>query len=355
MNRTNTLLAATSALALAAIGTPAFAEGTDAGTAIQNTVTVNYDVGGVAQDPVDSNTDEFLVDRKVNVTVAEVGGAATLVTPGSTQQVVEFQVTNLSNDAVDYELTVAQQAGGAATFGGTDNFDTTNTVIYLDNGDGVFDPNTDTVVTYLDELGADETATVFVVADVPLGQATGDISTVILTANAHAGDTPNALGAELTTSATNDPAAVDTVLADGTGVTDVDYDGAFSASDDYEVSAAAISAVKTSTVISDPVTDVTGGTPKAIPGAVIEYCILVSNASGSADATNVVLSDDVPADVTRDNTFGVVTQDSCTVTSNPGTGSFADPGANGKGRATANLGTLTGGDERAMLFRATID
>lgn len=56
-----------------------------------------------------------------------------------------------------------------------------------------------------------------------------------------------------------------------------------------------ISVTKVSSVISDPV----NGTnyPKAIPGAVVEYCILVSN-TGTSTLTNVVASDNLPSNFT---------------------------------------------------------
>ena len=38
--------------------------------------------------------------------------------------------------------------------------------------------------------------------------------------------------------------------------------------------------------------------PKYIPGAVIEYCIAVTNAAGSASATSVAISDPLPTEVT---------------------------------------------------------
>ncbi|MBX7495783.1 DUF11 domain-containing protein [Qipengyuania sp. 6B39] len=353
MTRTSRLLGAVSTIALVALSAnPALAEGTDAGTAIQNTVSVTFDVGGVTQDPVDSNTDEFLVDRRVNLTVEEVGGAATIVSPGSTQQVTTFTVTNLSNDTVDYALTVDQQAGGTSAFGGTDTFDTGTTTIYLDDGDGVFDPSTDTLVTYIDELAADTSATVFVVTDIPLGQVTGDIATVVLTADAHEGGATGSLGAELTTSATNTVDAVDTVLADGSGATDADYDGAFSARDDYQVLAAALSVLKTSRIVSDPITDVTGGTPKAIPGAVIEYCIAVSNASGGAPATNIVVTDPLPANTTFEAGSilldGTVSSGTCNLDGSAG-GSY--DGTN----VTGALSDIAAGDTATLVFRAVID
>jgi uncharacterized repeat protein (TIGR01451 family) len=56
-----------------------------------------------------------------------------------------------------------------------------------------------------------------------------------------------------------------------------------------------ISVTKVSSVISDPVNGTTN--PKAIPGALMEYCILVSN-TGTATLTNIVASDTLPANFT---------------------------------------------------------
>ena len=348
MIRTSRLLGAVSIVPLIALGaSPALAEGTDAGTTIENTVTVSYQVGGVTQTDQEA-TDEFVVDRKIDLTVAEVGGTQTVVSPGSTQQVTTFQVTNLSNDTADFGLTVDQQAGGAGAFGGTDNFDTTNTLIYVDtDGDG--DWTDEVAVTYIDELAPDETRTVFVVSDVPIDQVTGDVATVILTATAYAGGALGSQGALLTTSATNTVDAVDTVLADGAGETDAQYDGAFSAADDYVVSAAALTVTKISSVIEDPVSGTTN--PKAIPGAIIQYCISVTNAAGSATATGVNVTDDVPVGLTyTDANFPVSTNStSCDVAGATGTGSYADPTVSG------SLTDIAAGETRTLIFQAVID
>ena len=58
---------------------------------------------------------------------------------------------------------------------------------------------------------------------------------------------------------------------------------------------ASISVTKISTVISDPVNGSTN--PKAIPGALMEYCILVSN-TGTATLTNIAVADTLPANFT---------------------------------------------------------
>lgn len=347
MKRTSRLLGAVSALPLIALGaTPAFAEGTDAGQTIQNTVTVSYSVGGVNQDD-ETASDEFVVDRKVNLTVVEANGTQTSVSPGAVSQVTSFTVTNLSNDTLDFDLTAAQQSGGAGALGGTDNFDTSNVRIYVDtDGDGDW---TDESATFIDELDADTSVTVFVVSDVPLGQATGDVATVVLTAKAHAGGVVGTKGAVLTTSATNTVNAVDTVLADDAGLTDAQYDGSFSAADDYVVSAAALSVVKSSTIISDPVSGATN--PKAIPGAVIEYCIAVSNAAGGATAGGITVTDDLPTGVTYfSGATGVrMNGPTCDLTDATDDGAFA------AGTVTAALDDIAAGDTRTVIFQATID
>lgn len=53
-----------------------------------------------------------------------------------------------------------------------------------------------------------------------------------------------------------------------------------------------LSVSKAGYVLSDPVNGTTN--PKAIPGAVVRYCIVVSNPAGNPSATNVTLSDQLP-------------------------------------------------------------
>lgn len=53
-----------------------------------------------------------------------------------------------------------------------------------------------------------------------------------------------------------------------------------------------LSVSKTGLVLSDPVNGTSN--PKAIPGAVVRYCIIVANPAGNPIATNVTLSDQLP-------------------------------------------------------------
>ena len=123
------LSTATLAIALAASGA-AQAAGTASGSTITNTAALNYTVGGVAQSQITASN-SFIVDRKISLTVT--GGATTTsVAPGASNQVTTFVVTNTSNATLDLSVAVAQQAGGTAAHGGTDNFDVTGTAIYVD-------------------------------------------------------------------------------------------------------------------------------------------------------------------------------------------------------------------------------
>lgn len=295
MTRTFKLLAAASGVAISALaGGTAHAAGTTAGSTIQNTVTVNYNVGGVAQTQRTAS-DTLTVDRKITLTVAASNTATTSVSPGQTQAATTFIVTNTSNEGLDFGLAVTQLAGGAAPNGGTDNFDVTAPTFYLDDGDGVFDSG-DTLITFLDEIAADASRTVHVVGGVPGTQVNGDKSAVILTATAREGGTAATQGAVVTQTAGANTAAKDTVFADGAGSDDAARSGSFSARDDYTVAAALLTVAKTSRVIADGFN--TAANAKMIPGATVEYCIAVTNATGGATATNVAISDPVPTNMT---------------------------------------------------------
>lgn len=358
MTNMRKLLGAVSATALIAMSsTQAHAAGVTAGSSIQNTVNVEYRVGTVQQTAVQAS-DTFVVDRKINLTISEVGNATTSVSPGQIQAVTTFDVTNLSNATVDLALTVAQQVGGAGAHANTDTFDVSNIKIYRDNGTtvGVFDSG-DTEVTFLDEALADQTIRVFVVSNIPLqtgapvrNLVTGDVAAVTLTAAAHAAGAVG-LGTRYVATTGANTAGIDTVLADAAGATDVQYDGAFSAKDDYTVLAAALTVAKTSRVISDPFNGTTN--PKLIPGAVVEYCIAVSN-SGGATASSINVTDILPVEVAYFSTFGVklngtVTGGVCTAGTTDGTYTAASRTVAG------TLNDVTAGNALTLIFRATIN
>jgi uncharacterized repeat protein (TIGR01451 family) len=345
-------LASASGVAVAALGaSPAFAEGTGAGTTITNSVTLNYKVGGVDQTAITAS-DSFKVDRKVNLVVAEVGSATTSVSPGQSSAVTAFTVTNSSNASLDFTLAVTQLSGGTAAHGGTDNFNASNVRIYADtNNNGSFDSGTDQLITYLDEVAADASRRVFVVVDVPLGRSSNDVAGVRLTATAAETAAAGSVGAAVTQTSGANTSEVDTVFADSNAGGNTARDGVHFAEDDYTVSAAALTVAKSSRIVSDPLNGTTD--PKMIPGAVVEYCVAVANASGGATATGVAISDTLPTATTYLSSFGIMVNG--TVTGSTCNADGAAGGSHSNGVVSATLSDVAAGNTRTMLFRVTVN
>lgn len=348
MKTTKQLLGAVSALALVAMSsTPALAAGTTANTTITNSVTVNYNVNGNAQNAVIAN-DSFTVDQRVNLTVTAINTPVT-VSPNQTNRVLAFDVTNLSNSAADFDLSTALRGGTAANI--------SNIRIYRDtDGDRVLDAAELGAgpITFLDEVAADATVAVLVVSDIGINAVNGNTFDVALTAAAHAAGTAGTLGTRLQASTgANQVDAVDTVLFDGQGVSDADNDGAFSAQGRYTVSGAVLAVAKTSRVVSDPVNGATN--PKAIPGATIEYCITVANAAGAATATGVNLLDDLPVDVAYSAAFGIFVDGDASCTNGTPGGTFnGGAGVNQRDRITGTLSDVAAGQTRSLYFQVQI-
>jgi uncharacterized repeat protein (TIGR01451 family) len=345
------------------------AVGTLQGTNVGNTATVNYTVGGVGQPSVSSNTVNFLVDRRINLTVAEVGGIATDVIPGSIDRVTTFTVSNTTNGIQDFRLVASNDAAGAGTaFGDTDNFEGLNVRVFADsNGNGTYDAALDTAI-FVDELGPDQTRTVFVLIDIPVAQINGDTAGVTLRAFAANSGGAGVLGADATQTAGADtPGVVDTVFGDSAGAPnttgDAARDGSHSDDDEYDVVTAALTVVKSQTVISDPFNGAVN--PKAIPGAVIEYCLDINN-TGASQADAIVLTDALPANTTyQAGTIRVGVAGAGTACTS-GSGAAEDDDAAGGGDAgdfnvtTAGAVTVRGGNIAAAarykaLFRVTIN
>ena len=333
--------------------TPALAAGPTAGTTITNTATVDYQVGGVAQGQ-QSASNNFTVDRKINLLVEEVGTVTTSVVPGQTNAVTTFQLTNSSNETLDFALVASQIAGGTAAHGGTDTFDATNVRIYRDNTVtgtvGSWDVGDTLLTGFVDELVVDTAIRLFVVADTPTGLANNAVAGVTLRATAREGGTAASQGAAITETAGANTAGKDTVFADIAGVTgDAARDGSHSDNDDYTVQTATLAVTKTSRVISDPFNSTTN--PKLIPGAVVEYCIAVAN-SGSVAATSVVINDAVPAQLLFSTGTillnGTVTGATCNTDGAAG-GSYSAPNVSG------TIATIAAGATRTLVFRATVN
>lgn len=287
MMRRITKLSGLSLVLVLGLAGAAFAGGTPSGTPVDNTATVDYQVGGLTQGTVSSNTVSFLVDNRVDLTVTTLDAANVVVVPGMLARVLSYSVTNDGNTVQDYALSAAADAG--------DGFDATNVNIFVDvNANGTYEPAIDNV-TFIDELGIDATTNVFIVGDIPLTASNGELANYDLVAATSVGSTPGVPGAVIANddaAVVDDPAVVQIVFADAAGTGDAANDGAHSSRSTYEVASADLQVAKSHVVTSDPINGATR--PKSIPGATVDYTITLNNTGGSS-ADNVVIIDPVPA------------------------------------------------------------
>ena len=116
------------------------------------------------------------------------------------------------------------------------------------------------------------------------------------------------------------------------------------------MSAAALTITKVSTLISDPLNGTTF--PKYIPGAVIEYCISVTNAAGGAAASSVAISDPLPSQVAYLSSFGIKVDGS--VASGVCQADGAGAGSIAGSTVSGTIASVAAGSTRTVLFRATI-
>lgn len=367
------LLSASSGFALVlAFASPAYAQNTDANTLITNTVNVNYEVGGVAQAQIQA-TNAFRVDRKILFSVAERASTGTTsVTSGQQNGEVAFTVTNDSNDTLDFALDATNTAVNTTIGGGrgSDSINVSNFEYAIDtNNNGVLDGSEAFVTSLtLNNVAKNTTVSILVRSDIPVA-ANGSVAVVQLQATAleAAGGAITAVDDTVANTADFTSGTFQTIFAEDLTPAqgNTSRDGVSWAWDDYTVSAPVLTVFKSSVIISD---GVSASNPKAIPGAVVEYCISVANASGAATATNLSISDLVPTNTsyvtgsirrnvtvsnpgtsqTCDNTSGSPVTDS---NGDADGGNFGVPTAN---TAYATLSDIAGNTASAMIFRVTI-
>jgi len=246
-------------------------------------------------------------------------------TPGATGQVLTFSVKNIGNGEESFLLSTIANGGG-------DDYDPTVTQIYIDNGDGIFDANTDTLYTpgaNDPTLDPEESVTVFVLSTTPGTVTDGNRGTVSLVAAA--------------TTGTGAPGTSFAGRGEGGGDAVVGHTGADGqAQGAYAVSAATVSLVK-SAVISDPF-----GGSEPVPGATITYTI-VATVAGTGSVSGLAITDNIPADTSY--VAGSITLGGAGLTD----AADADAGDYNGTRINVTLGTVPGGQTRTVTFRTTID
>jgi hypothetical protein len=181
-----------------------------------------------------------------------------------------------------------------------DNIDVTVSAVFVDaNGNGTYDAGD--IATAISSLAPGASVSVFVLATIPAAATNGQQAVVTLTATTTTDGTTTPV---VQTVGTN-TAGVDIVFADaGNALTDplavnTARDGIGIAQDAYRIVSSVITVTKTATVLCDPFNGITS--PKSIPGAIVQYAIIVSNAAGTgASATLTTITDTLAATVTHD-------------------------------------------------------
>jgi uncharacterized repeat protein (TIGR01451 family) len=252
---------------------------TGAGTPISNTAQIDFTVSGVVQPQVNSTAATFVVDHKVRPVVTWQDGANVPVVAGSANQALTFQVLNDGNTAGTATFNLSSLGAGPLNMVGITFYAEEGTTPGFQAAEDGAQPSITSV-----DLARDTSAIVYLVASTPGGAAVGQTGTYDLIA-----DSP------LTEPAADDTNAADTVFADdaGTAAGDVAFDSQHSDAGVFEALVVNLSATKTSAVVDDLV----NAAPPyfAIPGAIVEYTITVTNTSALLPATGVTVGDAIPA------------------------------------------------------------
>ena len=313
-NAVRTLMFALIAIGVLALLTPTTAKavGTASNTLITNKATINYEVGGVPQELIESKPGgnqlagfgnglptTFRVDNIVDLAVATTDGTYVPVQSGGTDYVLTFTVANEGNTAQDYALTVKAGNDPFNVFA-ADDFDATNLRVFVEDGISAGYQATGDAATFIDELAADTTATVYILGDMPALLANGDISGIVLTAITYDGGGVGIGALTVDAGAADQAQTVDVVFGDGAGAHasegDAALNGMHAATSAYQVGAALLTVTKTETIQWDPIRNAVN--PLHIPGAIAEYTVTIANGVGGATATNITLTDTLDANLT---------------------------------------------------------
>ena len=270
-------------------GQQAMAEGTRAGTTIENTASVDYTVGTIDQTDVSSNTVSFVVDRQVNLTIVPTSTPDLVtVNPGGDGYFVDFLLTSTSNSDLDFTLVLTQETTGTEVDGAGLNdgadMDDPRIAVFTDFQSGTpeppADPGAGTTTALIDDMPTDDAILIRVWGDASLTLTDGQVAGLVVTATAL-----DTTGTDLNYGDPNDD-----------GLQNVDANGANGvvfANDGFIVEAATLTVAKDYTVEDDPL-----ASGFAIPGARLQYEIIISNSAGSATAEDVVLTDTIDTDLT---------------------------------------------------------
>lgn len=320
------------------VSQPGWAVGTTAGATISYTAKVSYSIGASVGSPITSAPASFRVDELIQPVLIWQDASAVPVNSPGTNDVLTFLLTNSGNGSEAFSLSrtngpLPLPAGNYTPLDGTAGS------IYLENGllagFQATGPNADTAyVTGANDpmLAADTGQIIYVLSDTPAA-ASGSQGSVRLTA------------ASLTAGAAGN--------LPGIGLAGLGQGGVFAvvglsnaqahATGSYVNSGLGLAITKSVVSIVDP-----DGTAVAMPGTVLTYQILAS-LSGTGTATNLVISDPLPAEVSY--AVGSISVDGVAKTD----AADADNAQFSANTVTVSLGDVAAPANIVITFRASIN
>lgn len=311
------------------------AAGTPAGTTISNTATLEYSVEGLPFPPENSNTATLRVDELIALTLTWQDASPVAANTPDTNTPLTFALTNTGNGSETFTLTRNNSLPG-------DQYDplSSGTPIYIESnstpglqtgvgGDSVYTGS----VTLPANAGSNSTVLIYVMSDTPVGLAQGNLGDVQLTA---ASATSGASGAALgTVLAGAGDAGSDAMV--GVPLAQADATG------QYQINGLAVSINKT---LLSPVN------PALLtPGAIVTYRLELT-LTGTGIATNLVLSDPIPAGLSYvAGTAQLTGSPNCTPCTDV---ADADPVVFSANTLSATLGNITAPATFVLTFNAQL-
>jgi uncharacterized repeat protein (TIGR01451 family) len=316
MFRKSVLLATTLVLASAA----AASAQTAPGVLVTSTVSLSYNSGATTPTVTVPNAAEveFRVDRKIDVIVASVpAGGIVIAQPGMAGVVLAYEVTNEGNDTQGYVL----QVGDGGTIGG----------VGLDySATATTDPGQYYVMTSPTQNPADGTVYDTGAADLAFDLAPGAARYVLIVANLPIGavdqqfddfvlraiTTEEGTTTEVVEDRDPDMMEISTVFADAARLStrtntqiDPELDGRSADEIRLDINAPQLSVTLEVEVLDEGLPGTgfvcatggaaTGSPLAAIPGACLEYTIVVTNAEDATTAaTDITISNVIPGETT---------------------------------------------------------
>lgn len=333
-----------------------FAQGVTAGTEVSNIAVVNYMIGNVIQEPIESSptgnsspsvgqgtTTKFIVDRNIDLVLTGNNNAS--VTPGDFQSEVTYTLLNEGNDIQTYQLI----PNGSII---SDIFDTSScsTSVTAVSGTplaGVTLPTSGNI-----KLSPDQQASISVKCDIPLTNgafpiSTGDTSFVSLAAITLI----NGDGSPTIESNVPDNAAlIETVFSDDTGTDDSLRDAKHSARRTYTATTSSIpptlSINKSILGVSDP-----NGGNNAITGSEVSYKIKITT-QGTGVLDGVVITDITPVEMSYKPSS--IKLDGAILTDNFDTDE-GDFGITSSNTVTVDLGNINAGTQHEIQLTYIIN